>query len=107
MQRCFSIIGDSNVTRNLTKVNCRSNPLMKASQVIPCGHLEVLSEALRQVRAESNVCVLSCITNLFTSIPDNAASPVSHRVEPVLTEFRDVILAAARAIGQENIHKVG
>jgi hypothetical protein len=97
MQRCFSIIGDSNVTRNLTKVNCRSNPLMKASQVIPCGHLEVLSEALRQVRAESNVCVLSCITNLFTSIPDNAASPVSHRVEPVLTEFRDVILAACES----------
>ena len=95
MSRCFTIIGDSNVGRHLNKVNCRSNPLMKAAQLVPCGHIEILAEALSQLRAESNVCVLSCITNFFTSLKDASSSPVSHRAEPILTEFCSIVHKAS------------
>ena len=89
--RCFTLIGDSNVGRHLNKVNCRSNPLMKSAQMLPCGHIEVLAEALLQLREQSNVCILSCITNFFTSLKDASSSPVSHRIEPILTEFCTVV----------------
>ena len=98
MSRCFSVIGDSNVGRHLNKINCRSNPLMKSAQLLPCGHIEVLAEALGQLRAESNVCVLSCITNFFTSLKDASLSPVSHRVEPILTEFCGVVFKACEEL---------
>ena len=94
MSRFFSVIGDSNIGRHLNKVNCRSNPLMKAAQVLPCGHIEVLPEALQKLRSESNVCILACVTNLFTSIQDASSSTVSHRIDPVLTEFCSIVSKA-------------
>ena len=96
MFRSFSVLGDSNVRRHLNKVNCRSNPLMKASQLIPCGHIEILSESLGEVRAESNVVILSCITNFFTSIPDGSSTPAGLRVEPVLSQFQETVSKACK-----------
>ena len=97
MSRLFSVIGDSNVHRNFTKVNLRANPLMKASQLIPCGHLSILSESLKKVNPNTTVCLLSCITNFMTSLKDSADSLVSHRVEPVLTGFREIIVEACES----------
>ena len=67
---------------------------MKSSQLIPCGHLEILSESLKKVQSSSNVCLLACLTNFLTSIKDSADSMVAHRVEPVLSSFRQTILDA-------------
>ena len=64
---------------------------MSGSQQIPCGRIEVLTEALSTVREESTVLVLACVTNLLTSTSDESSS-VSLRVEPVLQEFLSKIL---------------
>ena len=90
MARIFSVLGDSNVQRNMGGLSVRDRPLMASAQVIPCGRLEVLAEGLRQVRAESNVCVLSCVTNFITAAEGSTTS-VSLRVEPVLRELLSIV----------------
>ena len=60
-------------------------PLMTSAQILHCGRLEVLSESIKQIPAESNICVFSCVTNFLTS--SAGSSNVSLRVEPILMEF--------------------
>ena len=84
--RVFSLIGDSNVQRNMNSTNCRDRPLMSEAQVIPCGRLSLLAESLRQVRENSNVVVLACVSNFITS-SDGTISSVTNHVEPILREF--------------------
>ena len=69
---------------------------MSDAQVIPCGRLELLAEALKQARASSNVIVLSCITNFLTGSTD-ATSSISIRVEPILKEVQTIVEAASLA----------
>ena len=90
----FSIIGDSNVKRHLNPMNCRDRPLMSGAQNIPCGKVALLSEALRSVRQESNVVLLSCVTNFLTS-SEAAGSTLSFRIDPVLQEVAQIIFDAA------------
>ena len=96
ISRVFSLLGDSNIQRNMNTTNCRDRPLMSGAQVIPCGRLEVLAEALRQVRAETNVVILSCVTNCITSSIDSMSS-VSNRVEPMIKQFLSIVEACAEA----------
>ena len=65
MSRSYSLIRDSNVQRNVSKTTCRNNPLLKSAQIIPCGHSGIFVEALNSVRAESDVCIVACLTNLI------------------------------------------
>ena len=83
--RIFSVIGDSNIKRHMNPTNCRDRPLMCGAQVLPCGKAALLSEALRSVRKESNVVLLSCFTNFLTS-SEAAGASLSFRIEPVLHE---------------------
>ena len=85
MSLIFTIIGDSNVKRHMVPMNCRDRPLMTSAQVLQCGRLEVLAEALKQVRSESNVCVFSCVTNFLTSC--EASSTVSLLAEGIFVDF--------------------
>ena len=81
----FSIVGDSNIKRHMTPMNCRDRPLMTGAQVLQCGRLEVLSESIKLIRAESTICVLSCVTNFLTS--GDGSSNISQRVEPVFLDL--------------------
>ena len=90
VSQVFSLIGDSNVQRNMNSISCRDRPLMSGAQVIPCGQISVLAEALRQVRQTSNVTVLSCITNFMTR-SDESVSSVSLRVEPIIKNFKSIL----------------
>ena len=92
----YTLLGDSNIQRSMNSTNCRDRPLMSEAQVIPCGRLELLAEALRQVRASSNVIVLSCVTNFITGSPDDVSS-ISIRVEPILKEFQNIVESFASA----------
>ena len=92
--RVFTLLGDSNVSRNMTPFNCRDRPLMNSAQCLPCGRFDLLAETLRQVRAESNVCLLSCITNYLTG-SKSAQGSISQRIEGVLMEFSRIINSAA------------
>ena len=91
--RCFSLIGDSNVQRNVSKTSFRACPLSKAAQIIPCGNLEIFSESLQKVRAETSVCIVACLTNFFTSADASTSSSVSGRIEPVLTRIAEALWA--------------
>ena len=86
VSRVFSIIGDSNVRQNMTSFNIRDRAGLSDAQVLTASRLEVLPDALRSVRASSNIVILSCITNYLTS--SEASSSVSGRVSPLLVEFR-------------------
>ena len=88
--RVFSLLGDSNIQRNMNTTNCRDRPLMSGAQVIPCGRLDLLAEALRQIREASNVVLLSCITNFITCSAESVSS-ISNRIEPILAQFSFVL----------------
>ena len=99
--RCYSLIGDSNVSRNVGKTSFRASPLLKAAQVIPCGHLAIFSESLRKVRSETTVCIVACLTNFLTSADSSTSSSVSGRLEPVLAS----IVETLRAVCADNPHR--
>ena len=90
----FSIIGDSNVKRHLNPTNCRDRPLMSGCQLLPCGTAALLSESLQGVRPDSNVVLVSCLTNFLTGSAEAGAS-VSFRIEPTLRDAHQVISAFA------------
>lgn len=90
MARIFSVLGDSNVQRNLVGLTVRDRPIMSGAQLIPCGRLEVVAEGLRQIRAESNIVLMSCVTNIITA-SEGSTTSVSVRVEPALREFLSLI----------------
>ena len=91
--RVFSLLGDSNIRRHITKTTCRASGAVKGAQVIPCGALEIFSESLKSIRAESNMVILSCVTNFITSAADGP-SAVSQRVEPILQDVHFELVAA-------------
>ena len=93
LDRCFSLVGDSNIRRNINSVNCRDRPLMKGAQVVVCKRMSLLSEALKEVRAVSNVCVVSCISNFISDAEDEegSVSTPRSRAEPVISEFRSLL----------------
>ena len=85
MAMMFCILGDSNVKTHMNPMNCRDRPLMTSAQVLHCGRHEVLSELVKQVKAEATVCVVSCVTNFLTS--GTGPSNVILRVEPILLDL--------------------
>ena len=85
----FSIIGDSNVKRNVTLTNKRACPLMSTCQFLTCHKVQLLEAALGQVRPESNACLLACVSNFLTDSDEDPV--VSKRIEPVLDEFSSAL----------------
>ena len=92
----FSIIGDSNVKRNISKTNARACPQMSGAQFLQCGRLQLFEESLRSIRKESNVCIVSCVTNFLTSSEEEPM--VSRRIEPILEEFCSVLSDACASM---------
>ena len=93
----FSVLGDSNVKRHMSSLNCRDRPPMASAELKMCGRLEVLAETLRSVRADSTGIILSCLTNFLTGPDTDTAgdsfSSASVRVEPVFADVREVLLS--------------
>ena len=86
----FAIVGDSNVKRHMSTINCRDRPLMSGAQIVPCGRLVTLSESIKSVRAKVNVVILSCVTNFITGAKNVSTTAALH-VEPILTECLQVL----------------
>ena len=82
--KAFALLGDSNIQPHVNKASCRAIPGLKNAQVLPCGHLEIFLETLRKVKAEVDVCLVSCLTNFITGASDQGPPTLSHRVAPVL-----------------------
>ena len=82
----FSILGDSNVKRNMVASTTNGRPLHAGAQILPCGRLSLLSATLEKVRAESDSVVLACITNFITGSFSSESSTTS-RVEAIFDSF--------------------
>ena len=50
--RMFSVIGDANITRNMTGLNMASREVMGNSQVLECVSMSTMDQALNDVRGE-------------------------------------------------------
>jgi len=68
--RIFTLIGDSNVRRNMNDSNCLDRPLMAGAETITCTKFALFAQSLSAIRGSSNVCVLSCITNFLSDSPE-------------------------------------
>ena len=91
MPGLYALIGDSNVRRHMSPQNCRNLPHMSGAQVKICGQLSALAEVIRSVSPETTIIILACLTNFLTSA-DGESSSAAIRVQPVLLEFRDIIV---------------
>ena len=91
ISRVFSIIGDSNVRRNMTGLNIASREAMKNAEVIDYNPPASFDAALGSVRAESNICIIAAITELLLTGGDQGT--VSASIDPILTMIRDKIYA--------------
>ena len=81
----FSIVGDANVRRNMTGLNVASRASMKSAQIIDCAKMCDLEAALNEVRAESEVLIVACITDFLISGGD--CGTIASSVDPALTSF--------------------
>ena len=82
MSPLFTIIGDSNVRRNMTGLNVASREAMKSAQIIDCDKIASLESALRDVRAESNVLIIASITEFLMEPGD--CGTIFSSIDPVL-----------------------
>ena len=79
----YSLIGDSNIRRNMTAMNIASRQVMADCQVLDCPGLNDLEGVLASVRDTSTVCVLSAVSELLVNCEDRGT--VQSSVEHVMT----------------------
>jgi len=91
----FSVIGDSNIQRNLVDYNCTDREDIRSSQVIPCTSFTTFLGCFPKVRSETNVLIVSCLSN-FVRDSESSTDP-SSRISKVLEAVRDVIMPYAEA----------
>ena len=90
--RCFSLLGDSNVKRNVSRMSRKACPALKDAEIIPCGSLDILAGSLSKVKSGCTVCIVSCLTNSISSCV--GPSSISLRVGPVLDEIQKILFSA-------------
>ena len=86
----FSILGDSNVQRNLVDYNCSDREDLRSAQLIPCTSFTTFPGCFPKIRAESNVLIVACLSN-FLRDSESSVDP-SVRITNTLQAVRDVIL---------------
>ena len=91
----YSIIGDSNIRRNVTAMNIASRQALATCQVIDCPQLNNLEGALASVRDTSTVCVVSAISELLAHCEDRGSVQAS--VEHVMTSLAGKLGILCRA----------
>ena len=105
VSRCFSIIGDSNIKRHMNPTNCRDRPLMSACQIIPSGKMSMMSECLRSVRPESNVCIIAALTGFILASGD--CGTINSAIDPVLDSVSKKIAQFCNARRDLQVRQVG
>ena len=81
----FTMIGDANVRRNMTGLNIASREVMKSAQVIDCASPATLDAAQNDVRNESSVLIVACLTEFIIS--NRFWGTILSSVGPVLASF--------------------
>ena len=83
--RLFTIIGDTNVTRNMTALNIASREVMQNSQVLACVSMSAIDTSLNDVRPESEALIIACVTEFLISTGN--CGTISSSIDPVLATF--------------------
>ena len=83
--RMFSVIGDANITRNMTGLNMASREVMGNSQVLECVSMSAMDQALNDVRGESEALIVACITEFLLCGGD--CGTIYSSIDPVLAAF--------------------
>ena len=92
--RSFSIVGDSNVKRNMVSSTTSGRPPMADAQVLLCGRMSLLSTSQEKIRSDSDACVLACLTNFLTGSLGNAPDlPVLSRVEGIFKSYFEKVVS--------------
>lgn len=94
--RVHTLIGDSNIRQHLNQTSRRASAAIKAAQFIPCGNAAIFEESLKNVRGESSVCIVSCLSNFIASITEGPES-ITQRIEPVLSDAQAALLEVCAA----------
>lgn len=85
--------------KHMNATNRSGRPLLEAAEVVLCTRRELLPQCLSKVRPESNVCVMSCLTNFLTDTDDTSSS-ISVRVDPTIESFIEKISIECRKAPQ-------
>ena len=85
MSRLVSVVGDSNVRRNFTRLNIASRESMKNAEVLDCSTLSSLDAALGDVRSESSQCIVACISEFL--VVAGECGTILSSIDPVLASF--------------------
>ena len=85
ISRVYSIIGDTNIRRNMTNLNVASREVMKKAQIIDCSQMSALDQALSQVRVDSSILIVASITEFLLSGGD--CSSIASSIDPILSTF--------------------
>ena len=91
MARLISIVGDANVSRNMTGMNMASRDSMKNAQIIDHVGGVPLEQVLQGVRPESNVCIIASITDLLISGGD--CGTIFSTIDPILSSLHAQLTA--------------
>jgi len=91
--RVFCIVGDSNVRRFANQVNQRACPDLARTQILSCGKVSLLSEAITEVNDDVDACIITCISNFICDAPPGSSS-VSVRIDSVIEDFRRLLHVA-------------
>ena len=97
----YTIIGDSNIRRNMTAMNIASRQVMADCQMIDCPVLNSLEGAFASVRDTSNVCVISAVSELLVHCEDRGT--VQSSVEHVMTSLAGKLGIFCRARSGLNV----
>ena len=95
MARQFSVIGDSNIRRNMTTMNMASRQAMSGCQIIDCPSLSDLENSFAAIRAESDVCIFQAVTHLLLIAPD--LGTVQSTIDTLFHELSAKIVVLCRA----------
>lgn len=87
----YTLLGDSNIRRSFnSSVNRRACPALSKSTLISCCSWNIFDESLSKVDAECDALIVSCITNFLADSDDDSSA--GKRVEPVIKEFKSLLL---------------
>ena len=85
----YTVVGDTNVRRNMTTMNVASRVAMTNAKVIDCLTLSRFAETLNSVSADTTVCIVQCLTSFLVACQDTGS--IFGTIDPALAEFAEVL----------------
>ena len=85
----YTVIGDSNVRRNMTAMNVASREAMSTAKVIDCLAITTLAQALRDVSVDTTVLLIQCLTSFLVVCEDTGS--IFGSIDPTLGEFKAMV----------------